>query len=116
MTVRPFRLLAAMAALSVLPPPSGLACVREPQGTLTFPGIGVAAAATPAPPGGGHLTLTFDLSPAADVLALFRRHSAAPDEIARLAARPEVRALIAQTARFDAGATVEAFGSSLQRA
>src|SRR5215813_1083330 len=101
MTANPFRLLAAMAALSVLPPPSGLACVEDPKGALTLPGVGLATAATPSPSAGGHLTLTFDLSPAADMLALFRRHSAAPDEIASLSARPEVRALIAQTARFD---------------
>lgn len=115
MTVSPFRLLAAMATFALLPPPTGLACVQEPHAALTVPGI-AAAVAAPALPGGGRLNLTFDLSPAADLLALFRRHSAAPDEIASLVVRPEVRALIAQTARFDPGATAAAFGSSLQRA
>ena len=115
MTVSPFRLLAAMAVFALLPPPTGMACVPEPHAALTVPAI-AAAVAAPAAGGGGHLNLTLDLTPAADLLALFRRHSAAPDEIAGLLARPEVRALIAQTARFDPGATAEAFGSSLQRA
>ncbi len=112
MTVSPLRLLVATATFAVLPPPTGLACVQQPHAGLTLPAIAAAVAA----PGGGHLNLTFDLSPAADLLALFRRHSAAPDEIASLVARPEVRDLIAQTARFDPGATAAAFSSSLQRA
>src|SRR5690348_684334 len=116
MTVSPFRLLAATAMFALLTPPAAMACVPEPHAALTIPAIAAAVAAPAATGGGGHLNLTLDLTPAADLLALFRRHSAAPDEIARVLARPEVRALIAQTARFDPGATAEAFGSSLQRA
>jgi len=114
MTVSPFRLLTAMAAFAVLPPPVGLACEQAEPPSASPAALALAAA--PAQPAGGRLTITFDLTPAGDILTLLRRHTAGPEEIAALTTRPEVRALIAQTARFDPNATAELFGSTLRRA
>jgi len=103
-TVSPIRVLVALLAVALAPPPAGLACTHaelEAEGAAAVP---------------GHLSLTLDLTPAAEILALFKHHGASPGELTRLMARPEVHDLIAQTARFDPRAVPEAFASTLQLA
>jgi hypothetical protein len=104
MAIGPFRLGVALLVVAWWAPPAAAAGTRAeapPEGGS---------------PPAGHITVSLDLTPAADILAVFHRHGAAPEELAALLARPEVRALIAQTARFDAAATPEAFRNTLQLA
>lgn len=71
MVVSPFRLLVTLLGLALLPPLTGLACSRVHTA-----------------PAAGSVTLTIDLTPARDLLALFRRRTVTPGEIASVAATP----------------------------
>lgn len=92
----PIRVWVALLGVALLAPASGLAC-SQPQ----------------AAPAAGKLTLSIDLTPAGDMLALFRRGSGTAGQIASIGATPAARALMAQTARTDSTATAGAFSSSL---
>ena len=104
MTVGPIRLAVALLAVALWAPPTAL--TREPADAPPADGVSTT----------GRLTLTLDLTPAADMLALFKHRGGGAQEIAGLMARPEVRDLITQTARFDPSATPEAFAGTLQQA